>query len=251
VFYRAYPLYTAPQTLAIVGSERLVQLWIANAYSLDALGIFYFARQIFVSPILALTAPIGQLVFSHLSRMREQSEHRNFVVPFFETAAAAAGLMVGFGVFLGAKFAAAADYTPGLVLGTAMLIVIGWAERSFDVSRRPDLAFVMNLLHSLFIAIAILIAYVLGFEMTGFVFAWGIAGFLGYLLFTLALMQTLGFSPPETGKTGLFLVGGFLGCNVIAALVLRAMPGLGGAILAGTGAILIGAALAIYLWRKL
>jgi len=109
----------------------------------------------------------------------------------------------------------------------------------------------MNFVVSLFVVIAILIAYVLQFDMVGFVYAWGVAGFFGYTLFALVLMKALGFETREIGKIALFLIGGFLGANFISVLALKALTGPAGMIFASIAAVSIGLILIILLWRKL
>jgi len=192
VLFRQYPFYTIPQSFTDIAGERLVQLWIAGAYSVDALGMFYLIRQILMSAMAALTAPVGQLLISDLARVTSAVERNTLVLAFFETAAAGAGLLVGlsfvtaptaFLLLLGSNFSAAADYSFWLVLGLTMLLVTGWSDRLYYVLRRIDLLFSVSAAFALLMVFIILIAWALHLTLPTFVALYGIAYVIWAILY--------------------------------------------------------------------
>jgi O-antigen/teichoic acid export membrane protein len=260
LFFGEYPLFTIPQSLVEVANERAVQLWIATAYSVETLGIFYLVRQTLVSAVGAFNAPIGQVVIANLTRIRKNPKRRAFIWPFFEVTAGIAGLMVGVGfvvapivfpIVLGSKFAAAAEYSPWLVAGIAALILSGWTDRIYYVGRRVGLAFGMNAIFTSLIVLSIVIAYSLHLGVERFVAAYGIALFFGNVLYAMIAILVIGFGATEIGIWLLCLLAGMVVGFAVGALANNFIGGIAGTIAAGAVITPISIGLVLRLLRKL
>lgn len=258
--YRVYPIYTVPQSLIAVGSERLVQLWLANAYSLEVLGVFFLARQILSSPISALTAPLQQVVFANLARLPTPGERRAFIVPILETSMALAGIAIGLGfvlvpeflpVLLGERFAPAAAYSQWLVLGMAPLLVSIWIDRLYDVARRVALSTKMNMAYFALVAASVVVAYFMQLQIIEFVALYGVALFFGNVVFILVALKVASFSWRDIRNAFAYLS---VATAVSLAMATAANTQLGGTAAAGAAAAvggLIGIALVVRMLRAL
>ncbi|MGH7186916.1 MAG: oligosaccharide flippase family protein, partial [Pseudomonadota bacterium] len=60
--YKVYPLYFVPYSLSAGLAERILQLVLAGAYSISALGAFYVARQLVTAPATLLSATLCQVM---------------------------------------------------------------------------------------------------------------------------------------------------------------------------------------------
>ncbi len=243
--YRAYPIYTVPLSLVAVGSERLVQLWIASAYSLEALGVFFLVRQVLLSPIYAATAPLQQVVFANLARIPSLAERRAFIRPILETAMAFAGIAIGLGftlvpvlipALLGERFAAAADFSHWIMLGISLLVVTIWTARLYDVARRIPLSSYMNIAYYGLVVVSVIVAYLLKLQLHDFVALYGVALFVGYAIFILVALKVASFS---WGNVGLAFVWMF--AAIAANLGLAAAAD---ALFGGLAAVVVSTALA-------
>jgi len=206
--YRAYPIYTVPLSLVAVGSERVVQLWMANAYSVEALGVFFLVRQVLLSPIYAATAPLQQVVFANLARIPSPAERRTFILPILETGMALAGIAIGLGfilvpgllpILLGERFATAADFSQWIVLGIALLVVSVWTDRFYDVARRVALSSYMNIAYYALVIVAVAFAYAFKLPLADFVALYGVVLFAGNVIFIVVALKVASFSWGDIG----------------------------------------------------
>jgi O-antigen/teichoic acid export membrane protein len=253
--FRQYPIFTIPQSLVDVGTERLVQLWIGGAYSVEALGAFYLIRQTLVSAVGGATGPIGQVVVANLARMPLQSDRRLLVTPLMEMMAGAAGLAIGFGflvapdafsILLGPKFEHAAEYSAWLVLGVAVLLVAGWADRIYYVARRSSFSLGMSLVYAAIVLCSILAAYALRLDVGAFVAVYGTALFVGNSLYIWGGMLVLEFVIAEMALVAAFFTLGLAIGLSMGTLAVTAIGGLMGMVVGGAVIALICTSLAVY-----
>ncbi|WP_439600201.1 lipopolysaccharide biosynthesis protein [Devosia sp.] len=258
--YKAYPIYSVPLSLVAVGSERLVQLWMASAYSLEALGVLFLVRQILSSPISALTTPLQQVVFANLARIPNPAQRIAFVLPILETAMALAGIAIGLGwvlvpiiipVLLGDRFAMAADYSHWLVLGMALLLVSTWIDRLYDVARRVALSTYTNMAYYGLVVASVAVAYVMKLPVDDFVALYSLALFIGNAVFILVALKSASFSGRDIGLAFVWLFAAGAASLGVAATTNLQFGGLvaiaASAVIAGP----IGAALVVRLLRAM
>jgi O-antigen/teichoic acid export membrane protein len=258
--FRQYPLFTIPQSLIDVGTERLVQLWIGAAYSVEALGAFYLIRQTLVSAVGGITGPIGQVAVANLARMPLQADRRLLVTPLMEMMAGTAGLTIGFGfivapeafsILLGPKFEHAAEYSAWLVLGVAILLVAGWSDRVYYVARRSSFSLAMSIVYAAVVLCSIPAAYALGLDVAAFVAVYATALFVGNCLYVLGGMAVLEFAIASMAVVGALFAFGLVIGLLTGTLIAAAMGGLIGMLVGGAVITLICASLAVYSLKRI
>ncbi len=258
--YKVYPTYSVPLSLVAVGSERLVQLWMANAYSIEALGVLFLARQMLSSPISALTTPLQQVVFANLARIPNPAQRIAFVLPILETAMALAGIAIGLGwvlvpmiipVLLGERFVTAAAYSQWLVLGMALLLVSTWIDRLYDVARRVALSTYMNLAYYGLVAVSVIVAYAAKLPVVDFVALYSLALFVGNAVFILVALRSAAFAWRDIGKSFAWLAIAVAASLGVAATANLQLGGLAAVVVSAALALPVGAALLVRLLRAM
>jgi O-antigen/teichoic acid export membrane protein len=152
--FKVYPCYLVPYTLSSGLAERVIQVVLAGAYSLSALGAFYVARQLVMALARLIVEPLRQVNFAHAAGKVDAAHTKARVGRILRMLIHGQAACLGFGLFwmapvvtalTGASWARLADFAWWIMFPASTYLLIGWLDRMLDVLGRQRLAVVLQL----------------------------------------------------------------------------------------------------------
>lgn len=152
--FKVYPLYLVPYTLSAGLSERVIQVVLASAYSLSALGAFYVARQLVMALARLVVEPLRQVNFAHSAGQGHATQTKDRVGRILRLLIHAQSACLAFALFwltpivtalTGASWARLGDFAWWILFPASSYLLIGWLDRMLDVLGRQRLAVVLQL----------------------------------------------------------------------------------------------------------
>lgn len=205
--FKVYPLYFLPYSLSAGLAERVLQLVLASAYSLSALGTFYVARQLMLGPVGLLVGTLRQVVFAHSARQKDAAEIKarvgqilRLLIDVLAPALAFSfvWMMPALATVMGAKWApqlgAFAWWT---LFPAAALLLTGWLDRMLDVLGRQRLAVVLQLASDAVVIVVALVSPLLGLDEIGMVATLSTVTAIIHVFWLGLILKLMGFELME------------------------------------------------------
>ena len=141
VFYKDFPLYTAPYTLQGQGFRHAFVVLIFNMVGVSASGLFAFINRVIAVPVGAFSQILSQVFLPSLSSREKIISQEKLILKILQITAFLIipflSIFVGFReeiitwVF-GENWRASADIALIMLLPASLMFFIGWIERLYD-----------------------------------------------------------------------------------------------------------------------
>jgi O-antigen/teichoic acid export membrane protein len=166
VRFKVYPIYFMPYSLSAGIVERVVQVVLASAYSISALGAFYVARQLLMAPAVLLAGSLRQVLFAHSARQTDAALTRTRTQRILTLLIDVLVPGLAFCLFwlkpvlttlMGESWVKLGDFAWWILFPASMYLLTGWLDRMLDVIGRQRTAVILQLVSdAVLIALAVL-----------------------------------------------------------------------------------------------
>ena len=165
--YSVYPKYTLPLSLSASVTERVTQLVLAQAYSLETLASFYMARQVLSGFTSVLAGSLRNVFFAHSARDQNVNGTRDRALRMLKLLTYLLAPVLAFAVFriddlvssvVGARWPNLGAMAWFCMFPATFLVFTGPLDRVFDLVGRQRLSVALQLVSDAIMLITIALA---------------------------------------------------------------------------------------------
>lgn len=176
--YKVYPTYFMPYSLSAGLVERVVQVVLASAYSISALGAFYVARQLIMAPATLLAGSLRQVLFAHSARQSDIAHTRHRVRRILDVLINLLAPALAFCLFwlepaltaaMGDGWARLGSFAWWILFPASAYLFTGWLDRLWDVTGRQRTAVVLQIVSDAILIALALLSWRVGLDEIGMV----------------------------------------------------------------------------------
>lgn len=231
--YKVYPTYFTPYSLSAGLVERVVQVVLASAYSISALGAFYVARQLIMAPATLLAGSLRQVLFAHSARQSEMANTRRRVRRILDILTGLLAPALAFCLFwlepalttvMGDGWARLGHFAWWVLFPASAYLFTGWLDRLWDVAGRQRTAVVLQLTSDAILIALALFSPRVGLDEIGMVAMLSVGTALYNIIWLGMTLRLIGNSYSEMlamavrlgGLSALWIGGHFLIANFVS-----------------------------------
>jgi O-antigen/teichoic acid export membrane protein len=209
--FKVYPLYLVPYTLSSGVAERVLQVVLADAYSIGALGAFYVARQLVMAPALLVVESLRQVQFAHSARQSHTAEIKDRVGRVLRLLIDAQSACLAFALFwltpiltaiISTSWARLGDFAWWTLFPASTCLLVGWLDRMLDVLGRQRLTVAFQLASDMVLIAIALSSPRIGLGDVGMVAALSIVKAVTNVVFLVVILALLRFGLGEMMALG-------------------------------------------------
>lgn len=204
--FKVYPTYFMPYSLSAGLVERVVQVVLASAYSIGALGAFYVARQLVMAPATLLAGSLRQVLFAHSARETDLAYTRRRVRRILDLLVDLVAPALAFcllwlepalKIVMGDDWARLSHFAWWILFPASAYLFTGWLDRLWDVTGRQRTAVVLQLVSDAILIALALLSWKAGLDEIGMVAALSVGTALYNLIWLGMTLRLIGSSYGE------------------------------------------------------